>query len=125
MPRLPEGYTIEPETGALVPLRRRRLSRMQFMRRLAVIERVALKALQIDPAVDLFDRSVLMTLAETRDLVSEVNLDDPETEYGVAVAINALVSLPQGTPGRILASDASARVDAWLADFPQPGEPVL
>lgn len=125
MPRLPEGYTIEPETGALVPLRRRRMTQVQFMRRISLVENAMLNLLRIDPAVDLFDRAVLMTLAEKRDMADDVNLDDPDTEYGVAVAINALVSLPEGTPGRILAEDASARVDAWLADFPQPGEPVL
>lgn len=125
MPRLPEGYTIEPETGALVPLRRRRMTQVQFMRRLSPAERVALAVLRIDPAVDVFTRGLLVMLAETRDMADEVNLDDPDTESGVAYAINILTALPEGTPGRIPAETASARVDAWLADFPQPGEPVL
>ena len=124
MARLPDGFTIN-QFGDLVPLTRRRLTQVQFMRRRPLVEQVALNALRLDTAVPLDVRAALMTLAELRDMADDVNLDDPDTQYGVAVAINVLTSLPLNTPGRIDPSDAAAAVDAWLADWPQPGELVL
>lgn len=124
MPRLPEGFIID-ENGDLVPLRRRRLTQVQFMRRRTLAERVTLTALRIDPTVPLELRAALTTLAELRDMADDINLDDPDTQYGVAVVINVLTTLPVGTPGRIDPTNAAAAVDAWLADFPQPGELVI
>ncbi|MCA2992069.1 hypothetical protein [Gemmatimonas sp.] len=124
MPRLPEGFIID-ENGDLVPLRRRRLTQVQFMRRRTLAERVTLTALRIDPTVPLELRAALTTLAELRDMADDINLDDPDTQDGVAFAINVLTTLPVGTPGRIDPTNAAAAVDAWLADFPQPGELVI
>lgn len=124
MPRLPEGFIID-ENGDLVPLRRRRLTQVQFMRRRTLAERVTLTALRIDPTVPLELRAALTTLAELRDMADDINLDDPDTQDGVAVVINVLTTLPVGTPGRIDPTNAAAAVDAWLADFPQPGELVI
>lgn len=124
MPRLPEGFVID-ENGDLVPLRRRRLTQVQFMRRRTLAERVTLTALRIDPTVPLELRAALTTLAELRDMADDINLDDPDTQDGVAVVINVLTTLPVGTPGRIDPTNAAAAVDAWLADFPQPGELVI
>jgi hypothetical protein len=124
MPRLPEGFTINA-AGDLVPLTRRRLTQVQFMRRRTLAQRITLTVLRIDPAVPLDLRAALETLAETRDMADDINLDDPDTQYGVAVVINVLTNVPEGTPGRIDVANAAAEVDAWLADFPQPGELVI
>lgn len=124
MARLPDGYTIDAN-GDLVPLTRRRITQVQFMRRRPLVQQVAINALRINPEVPLETRAALMTLAELRDMADDVNLDDPQTQYGVTVAISVLTALPEGTPGRIPAEEADAAVAAWLADFPQPGEVVL
>ena len=68
-------------------------------------------------------RAALMTLAELRDMADEISFDDPATQFGVQMSIELLATLPVGTPGRIPPDEVSARVAAWLADYPQPGEP--
>jgi hypothetical protein len=123
MPTLPPGYTIEPGTGAVVPIRRRNMTKRRFMGRLPVAEYTALNLVRIAASTPEDVKAGLMTLAELRDMSDDINLDDDDTQYGVAVSINVLVSLPEGAPGRIPVEQASARVDAWLADYPQPGEP--
>lgn len=122
MARLLDGWTIEPVTGRLVRITRRRLTQVQFMKRRTMAQQIALRIMRIDPAADLFDRAALDVLAELRDMADEVNLDDEDTQFGAAYAINALTDLPEGHPARIAPSEAAAAVDAWLADFPQPGE---
>lgn len=123
MARVPAGFRINPDTGELEPIRRRAMTKRRFMARISVTEYTALNLLRIDPEVPLDVRAGLMTLAELRDMADEIRLDDEDTQYGVAVSINMLTTLPVGAPGRIAVADASARVDAWLADYPQPGEP--
>ncbi|WP_396216385.1 hypothetical protein [Gemmatimonas sp.] len=122
MARVPAGFQIDPATGDLVPLTRRSTTKRRFMARISLVEYAALTAMRINTDVPLDVRAALWTLAELRDMADDVNLDDPDTQYGVAVATNTLTSLPEGTPGRIPIETASARVDAWLADYPQPGE---
>lgn len=124
MARIPEGWTIEPVTGRLVRITGRRLTQVQFMKRRTIAQQIALRIMRIDPAADLIDRASLDVLAELRDMADEVNLDDADTQFGAAYAINALTSLPEGHPARIAPADAPAAVDAWLADYPQPGEPT-
>ena len=124
MARVPVGYTIEPSTGRLIPITRRETTQRRFMGRISLVEHAAINAVRLSDATPLDVRAGLMTLAELRDMADVVNMDDEDTQYGVAVAINLLTSLPEGTPGRILVADAPARVSAWLADYPQPGEPV-
>ena len=124
MARVPAGYTIEAGTGQLIPIMRRETTQRRFMGRISLVEHAAINAVRISDATPLDVRAGLMTLAELRDMADVVNMDDEDTQYGVAVAINLLTSLPEGTPGRILVTDAPTRVSAWLADYPQPGEPV-
>jgi hypothetical protein len=122
MARVPAGFQIDPATGELVPITRRTMTKRRFMARISLVEYAALTALRLNTDVPLDVRAALWTLAELRDMADDVNLDDPDTQYGVAVAVNTLASLPDGTPARIPLATASARVDAWLADYPQPGE---
>lgn len=122
MARVPAGYRVDPITGALVPITQGRTTKRRFMARLSGAEVTALNAMRLDLSVPLEIRAALMTLAELRDMADEIVFADPDTQYGVAVSINLLTSLPDGAPGRIAVADASARVDAWLADYPQPGE---
>lgn len=124
MARVPDGYQVEPITGRLVRITGRRMTQRQFMRRRPLIQQIALNAMRNDPAGDLWDRAALNVLVELRDMADEVNLDDEDTQFGAAYAINALTDLPEGHPARIAPGDAAAEVDAWLADFPQPGEPT-
>lgn len=121
---LPPGYTIEEGTGAVIPIRGRWCTVTQFMRRLADAEYVALTAVRIDPATSLTLKAQLETLKEVRDNVREklISLDDTSTQNGVAFVVNLLASLPEATPGRIDPLDVDARIAAWLADYPQPGE---
>lgn len=123
-PPLPPGYTIEAGTGAVVPVRGRWCTVRQFMARLSLTEYVAITALRIDPATSLTIRAQLETLRELRDSVREqlIGLDDPDTATGAALVINLLAALPEGTPGRIDPATTDARIAAWLADYPQPGE---
>lgn len=122
MARVPAGYTIEAGTGLLIPLRSHETTKRRFMGRISLVEHAALTAIRISTDTPLEVRAALETLAELRDMADVVNMNDADTQYGVAVAINILTTLPEGTPGRILVADAPARVDAWLADYPQPGE---
>ncbi len=122
MARVPAGYTIETGTGLLIPIAKRETTQRRFMARISLVEHAAINAVRISESTPLEVRAGLMTLAELRDMADVVKFDDPDTQYGVAVAINLLTSLPEGTAGRILVADAPARVDAWLADYPQPGE---
>jgi hypothetical protein len=125
MPRLPAGLTIEPGTGRVVPVNPRAISQRRFMARLSIAEQMALNMLRADVAGDPELAAALETLADLRDMSQPVMLDDDDTQFGVAFSINCLVSLPEGAMGRIPSADAPARVDAWLADFPQPGEADL
>lgn len=124
MARIPDGWTIEPVTGRLMRITGRRLTQVQFMKRRPKIQQIALNMMRIDPAGDLWDRAALNVLVELRDMADVVSLDDDDTQFGAAYAINALTNLPEGDPARIAPTDAAAAVDAWLADFPQPGEPT-
>lgn len=121
---LPPGYTIEEGTGAVIPIRGRWCTVTQFMRRLSTDEYVALTAIRINPATALTLKAQLETLKEVRDNVREklISLDDPSTQSGVALVINELATLTEGTPGRIDPLTVDARIAARLADYPQPGE---
>jgi hypothetical protein len=127
MPTLPEGYTIEPGTGRLIRIVGRECSQLEFMSRLSLSEQVALAAVRIDETSPIAVRAQLEVLKETRDNTSNkrINLDDPRTALGAQIALSVLASLPEDTPGRIDPTDVPARLAAWLADFPQPGEAVL
>lgn len=122
MARLLPGTTVEPTTGRIVPIVSRMISQRRFMARLSIAEQIALNKLRLDFAGDPELSAALQTLADLRDMSQPVNMDDDDTEFGVAFSINCLVSLPEGASGRIAPADAPARVDAWLADFPQAGE---
>ncbi len=127
MARLPDGYTIEPGTGRLVRIVSNECSVLEFMNRLSPAEQVALTVIRIDPATPITTRAQLETLKEMRDNTTNkrIKLDDPRTQYGAQAALSVLASLPENTPGRIAPEDVPARLAAWLADFPQPGEAVL
>lgn len=124
MPRVPNGFTIEAGTGQLVRMRSRVLTVTQFMSRISLEEYVALNAMIMDPSVPIATRAQLQTLKDIRDGTKDklVDLDHPSTPLGVALSIGVLAALPEGAPGRIAPADISARITAWLADFPQPGE---
>lgn len=122
MARLPDGYTIEPIAGRLVPITSRSISPRRFMGRLSLVEQSALNYLRKGFGGDYELAAALETLADLRDMSKPVMLDDEDTQFGVAFSIHCLVSLPEDHPAHIAPADASARVDAWLADFPQPGE---
>lgn len=127
MPRPPEGFTIEPGTGLLIRIVSNECSVLEFMNRLSPEEQVALTAVRINPATPITVRAQLETLKETRDNTTNkrIKLNDPRTQFGAQVALSVLASLPENTPGRIAPDDVPARLAAWLADFPQPGEAVL
>lgn len=124
MARLPAGLSIDPRTGRLVPTPRRFCSQRRFMGRLSLAEQAALNKLRADVIGDPDTAAFLQTLADLRDMSQPVEFDDEDTQYGVALSINYLTTLPVGHYGRIDPADAAARVDAWLADYPQPGEPT-
>lgn len=122
MARVPDGFQIDPETYELVPIKSRSTTKTRFMKRISIAEFSALNLMSIDPAVPLDIRAAIMTLTQLRDMSDEIGLDDPDTQYGVAVSINLLTTLPAGSMGHIPVAQATTRVDAWLADYPQPGE---
>jgi hypothetical protein len=124
MPRVPDGYTIERTTGRVVPILLRAISPRRFMGRLPLVQQAALNQLRSDVIGNPELASYLQTLADLRDMSNPVMLDDDDTQFGVAFSINCLVSLPEEHAAHIAPADASAAVDAWLADFPQPGEPI-
>ena len=87
------------------------LSKRRFMGRIPVDHFVALNALRLDPATPIALKAVLETARELRDMVSEVNLDDPGTQQFVPVATDALIGV-----GQVAAADRAAYIAAWLAD---------
>lgn len=89
----------------------RTISKRSFMGRIPVAHLVALNALRIDPAAPIQLRATLNTAAELRDLVSEINLDDPATQQFVPVATDALISL-----GMVPAQDRATYIASWLRD---------
>lgn len=123
MPTLPTGYTIDL-TGKLVRIQSRGCTILEFMSRLSLDEEVALTAVRIDASSPLSLRAALETLKDKRSSVTNnwINLDDPRTQQGAVVVLGVLSSLPDGTPGRIDPADVPARLSAWLADYPQPGD---
>ncbi len=87
------------------------LSKRRFMARIPVDHYITLTAIRLNPASPLELRAALETAAELRDMVSEINLDDPGTQQFVPVATDALIAA-----GRVAAADRAAYIAAWLAD---------
>lgn len=124
--RIPDGWRIEPTTGRLVRVVGTECSVLEFMARLSEAEQLALAALRRDPNTPLMLGAALDLMQEQRDNTTNkrINLRDPRVRRGAEIALTALAGLPEGTPGRVDPATVAARIEAWLADYPQPGEGV-
>lgn len=87
------------------------ISKRRFMGRLSVQEQATLNAIRLNPSTPLEVRAQLETARELRDMVTEINLDDPAVALFAPFAIDLLVGA-----GVIPAVDREARIAAWLAD---------
>ena len=105
--------TWDPVQRMLVPrviVPRRTVSKRGFMGRIPVEHLIALNAIRIDPAAPVQLKAVLNTAAELRDMVTDIDLDDPATQQFVPVATDALIGL-----GLVQAEDRENYIAVWLA----------
>ncbi|HCT55937.1 MAG TPA: hypothetical protein DGD08_01850 [Gemmatimonas aurantiaca] len=107
-----------------MPITSRSISRRRFMGRLSFVEQVALNVMRANVVGDPELAAALQTLADLRDLSQSINLDDDDTIAGAQFSVQCLTALPPEHPAHITPEDAPSRIAAWLADYPQPGEPT-
>lgn len=88
----------------------RLISKRRFMARITVEEYTALNAIRLNPDTPLAVRASLETAQELRDMVTEIDLNDPAIAFFVPVAIDLLIDA-----GLIAAGDRAARIAAWTA----------